>query len=100
MLTRHADAVATVRAFAERSGALRVVLLVDAGAEATMLDCAPDGALELTDAGRTFEIPAAAPVDAAPRALPDVVHDERLRQPRKGAQLPRASAVAAAHTTP
>jgi hypothetical protein len=71
-LARHAEAVATVRAFAERSGALRVVLLVDTGAEATMLDCAPDGALELTDAGRTFEIPAAAPVDAAPRALPDL----------------------------
>ena len=71
-LTRHAEAVATVRAFAERSGALRVVLLVDAGAEATMLDCAPGGALELTDAGRTFEIPAAAPVDAAPRVLPDI----------------------------
>ena len=71
-LTRHAEAVATVRAFAERSGALRVVLLVDAGDEATMLDCAPDGALELTDAGRTFEIPAAAHVDAAPRALPDL----------------------------
>jgi len=71
-LTRHAEAVATVRAFAERSGALRVVLLVDAGDEATMLDCAPDGALELTDAGRTFEIPAAAQVDAAPRALPDL----------------------------
>ena len=71
-LTRHAEAVATVRAFAERSGALRVVLLVDAGAEATMLDCAPDGALELTDAGRTFEIPAAARVDAAPRVLPEL----------------------------
>ena len=73
-LTRHAEAVATVRAFAERSGALRVVLLVDAGtgAEPTMLDCAPGGALELTDAGRTFEIEAGASVDAAPRALPDI----------------------------
>ncbi len=73
-LTRHAEAVATVRAFAERSGALRVVLLVDAGTgvEPTMLDCAPDGALELTDAGRTFEIDAGASVDAAPRALPDI----------------------------
>jgi hypothetical protein len=73
-LIRNAEAVATVRAFAERSGALRVVLLVDtgAGAEATMLDCAPGGALELTDAGRTFEIPAGAPVDAVPRPLPDI----------------------------
>lgn len=71
-LTRNAEAVATVRAFAERSGSLRVVLLVDAGAEATMLDCAPSGALELTEAGRMFEIPADAPVDAVPRALPDI----------------------------
>jgi hypothetical protein len=71
-LTRNAEAVATVRAFAERSGALRVVLLVDTGAEATMLDCAPGGALELTDAGRTFEIPAGTPVDATPRVLPDI----------------------------
>ena len=30
-LARHAEAVATVRAFAERSGAERVVLLVDPG---------------------------------------------------------------------
>jgi hypothetical protein len=71
-LARNAEAVATVRAFAERSGALRVVLLVDAGEEATMLDCSADGALELTDAGRTFEIPAGALVDAEPRALPDL----------------------------
>jgi hypothetical protein len=73
-LARHAEAVATVRAFAERSGALRVVLLVDAGAggEATMLDCAPDGTLELTDAGRVVEIPPTADTDAAPRALPEI----------------------------
>jgi hypothetical protein len=73
-ISRHAEAVATVRAFAERSGALRVVLLVDAGAgaEATMLDCATGGAVELTDAGRTVEIPAAARVDAAPRELPEI----------------------------
>jgi predicted ATP-grasp superfamily ATP-dependent carboligase len=43
-LARHEEAVATVRAFAKRSGAQRVVLLVDVGdGEATMLDCAPGG---------------------------------------------------------
>jgi hypothetical protein len=74
VLTRHAEAVATVRAFAGRSGALRVVLLVDGGdgAAATMLDCAPGGALELSDGGRALRIPAGARVDAAPRELPDI----------------------------
>jgi hypothetical protein len=72
-LARHAEAVATVRAFAERSGALRVVLLVDAGDEApaTMLDCS-GGALELTDADGAWRIPAGEAVDAPPRPLPDL----------------------------
>src|SRR4051812_24849568 len=64
-LQRHAEAVATVRAFAARSGAERVVLLVDPGdgGAATMLDCGPGGALELTDGGRSWEVPATAEVD-------------------------------------
>jgi hypothetical protein len=68
------EAVATVRAFARRSGALRVVLLVDPGdgGQATMLECAPDGAVEVTDAGRTWGVAAGSPVDADPRALPDI----------------------------
>jgi hypothetical protein len=72
-VSRHAEAIATVRAFAERSGALRVVLLVDAGdgVEATMLDCS-GGTVELTDAGTTIEVAPEAEVDAAPRALPDI----------------------------
>jgi hypothetical protein len=71
-LARHAEAVATVRAFAERSGALRVVLLVDRGnGEATMLDCA-SGSLELTEGGRTVTVPAGTAVAAAPRRLPDL----------------------------
>jgi hypothetical protein len=73
VLARHAEAVATVRAFAERSGALRVVLLVDAGdGAATMLDCAAGGALELTDGGDTWHVPAGAPVFTQPRPLPDL----------------------------
>jgi hypothetical protein len=73
-LARHAEAVATVRAFSERSGARRVVLLVDPGdpGRPAMLDCAPGGALELTDQGRMWEIPAGVPVDVAPRVVPDV----------------------------
>ena len=73
-LARHAEAIATVRAFAERSGAQRVVLLVDPGdgTTATMLDCGPQGSLELTDGDETFEIPAATPVTARPRAFPDL----------------------------
>ena len=73
-LARHAEAVATVRAFSERSGAERVVLLVDPGdgGTATMLDCARGGALELTDGDATYEIPASTRVDARPRPFPDL----------------------------
>ena len=73
-LARHAEAVATVRAFADRSGAGRVVLLVDPGdgTTATMVDCALDGAVELTEGDATVAIPADTPVDAAPRQLPEL----------------------------
>jgi hypothetical protein len=72
-VARHAEAVATVRAFAERSGAQRVVLLVDDGdGPATMLDCAPGGALELTDGTGAWRVPAGTPVEADPRPLPDL----------------------------
>jgi hypothetical protein len=74
VLARHAEAVATVRAFAERSGAERVVLLVDPGdgSTATMLDCARSGTLELTDGDTTWQVPAATRVDVPPRAFPDL----------------------------
>jgi len=73
-LDRHAEAIATVREFAVRSGAQRVVLLVDPGdgTPAAMLDCAPGGALELTEGDATVAIPEHTPVDAAPRALPEL----------------------------
>jgi hypothetical protein len=71
VLSRHAEAIATVRVFAERSGAQRVVLLVDPGdgTTATMLDWTP-AAFELTDAGQTHLITTAAA--ARPRPLPDL----------------------------
>ena len=58
-LARHAEAVATVRAFTERAGALRVVLLVDSGdgSAATMIDCGPDGAFELAERQRAGAFP-------------------------------------------
>jgi hypothetical protein len=67
------EAVATIRSFTERSGAERVVLLVDAGDgdEATMLECTA-GDVELTAGGRTWRIPADRPLDAAPREFPDL----------------------------
>jgi hypothetical protein len=73
-LERHAEAAATVRAFSERSRAERVVLLVDLGDEhpPAMLDCAPGGALELTDAGAMWRVPADVEAGARPRPLPDV----------------------------
>jgi hypothetical protein len=69
---RHSEAIATVRAFAERSGALRVVLIVDPGdgSTATMLECGADGTIELTEGDETVPVPAV--VAAAPRPLPEL----------------------------
>jgi hypothetical protein len=74
-LARHAEAVATVRAFTKKAGALRVVLLVDSGdgSAATMLDCNADGALELAEQDdRRWSVPAGTPVTASPRPLPEL----------------------------
>jgi len=73
-IARHAEAIATVRAFAGRSEALRVVLLLDLGAEQepAMLDAGTGGALVLTDEGEAHEVPAAMPVPAPARALPEI----------------------------
>ena len=67
------QAVATVRAFAERSGAERVVLLIDPGdgGEASMLEWMA-GEVELTDGGRTWQVPPDTFVDAEPLAFPDL----------------------------
>jgi hypothetical protein len=68
----HGEAIATLRAFAERSGALRVVLLVDPGdgSTATMLECDADGTVSLTEGDETVEVPR--DVDGAPRPLPEL----------------------------
>ncbi len=69
---RHAEAIATIRAFSERSGAQRVVLLVDPGdgTTATMLECAADGTLALTEGAETRHV--TEPVSGVPRPLPEL----------------------------
>jgi hypothetical protein len=72
-LARHADAVATARAFAARAGAARVVLVLDTGEEAAvMVYCGPDGAVALTEGETVHAVPAAMTVPAAARALPEL----------------------------
>jgi hypothetical protein len=71
-LARHAQAIATVRAFAARSGALRVVLLIDHGdgEPATMLDWTAEK-LELTEEDGAVAVPDGA-AEGTPRPLPDL----------------------------
>ena len=73
-IARHAEAIATVREFAARAGAERVIALVDRGEdhEPAMLECAGAGDIQLTDEGRTWTIPAAAPSPAPARPLPEI----------------------------
>jgi hypothetical protein len=69
-----AEAVATVRAFGAASGAERVVLLVDRGADrdALMFDGDGLGAIEVTEDGRESVIEPSTPPGAAPRPLPEL----------------------------
>jgi hypothetical protein len=63
------SAVATVRAFAERSGAARVVLLLDEG------EARPPTLVELSEAGLEVMAdgaPATVPEGGTPAALPDI----------------------------
>lgn len=55
-LARHGVAAATVRAFADGSGATRVSVLLDAGggALAAVLECEPGGPVALTADGTTY----------------------------------------------
>jgi hypothetical protein len=71
---RHAEAIATVREFAARAGAERVVALVDRGEERepAMLECVASGDVQLTDDGRTWAIPSSAPSPAPARPLPEI----------------------------
>src|SRR4051794_31766298 len=73
-LDRHGEAVATVRAFSQRSRAARVVLLVDAGdgSTAAMIDCTAGGDIELTEGERAWGVPADTPIPALPRPFPEL----------------------------
>ena len=73
-LARHGEAVATVRDYQQRTGALRVVVLVDRGEDETplMIDCDDEQAVEITDGDRIVTVPADADAPAAPRSLPDI----------------------------
>jgi hypothetical protein len=72
-LARHSEEVATVRVFRERSGASRVVLLVEAGeGEAVMVDCDATGAIEITEGDDVAVIPATAAIPGPARPLPDI----------------------------
>jgi hypothetical protein len=66
------EVIATARAFAERSGAERVVLLVDRDGEVLMVDVGSAGAVQVDDGERTYALAAGAPVEAAARSLPDI----------------------------
>ena len=72
-LGRHAVALASVHELAARSGAQRVVLLVDEGeaADATMVEYACGG-LELTEAGVTEQVSPREIGQVTPAVLPDL----------------------------
>src|SRR3954454_1943572 len=73
LLVRHAEAIATVRDFAGRSGAERVVVLVDRGEEhPLMLEHADDGTVEVTAEGRAAALGPATPLPAVGRPLPEI----------------------------
>jgi hypothetical protein len=71
---RHAVALASVVELAQRAGAQRIVLLIDEGelADATMIEWAGDGSLQLTQAGETERVAPAAIAQVPPADLPDV----------------------------
>ena len=70
-LARHGEEVATVRAFQQRSQATRVVLLLEASGQATMIEADAHG-IEITEGEAVAFIPPTAAVPATPKALPEV----------------------------
>jgi hypothetical protein len=67
-VARHDAVLATLRAFAAGSGVAKVTVVLDegTGADATLLECTPDGTVELTDAEQTYVIPPEAGGHVAP----------------------------------
>jgi hypothetical protein len=73
-LARHGEAIATVREYAQRAGALRVVLLVDQGEDRPplMIECDDEHDVEVTDGDTVATIPAHADAATGPRRLPEI----------------------------
>lgn len=71
-LARHSVEVATVRAFQQRSGATRVVLLLEAEQTATMVESDLDGGIEITEGEAVAYIPNTAAIPAPPKPLPEI----------------------------
>jgi len=69
-----APAVATARAFAGASGAERVVLLIDRGADrdAVMIECDELGTVEITEDGVVTDVEPDVPPGAPPHPLPEL----------------------------
>ena len=67
-VTRHEVALATLREFTERSLAIRVSVLLDAGdgLSGALLECEPGEPLALSEAGETYLVP----VDALSSVIP------------------------------
>jgi hypothetical protein len=71
-LARHGEEIATALAFAQRSHATRVVLLLHtADGETAMLDATAEG-IEISEGEAITFIPPDAAVPAVPRALPEM----------------------------
>jgi hypothetical protein len=63
------EAIATARAFQERTNALRVVLILE---PATMIDIAPGEDIEVTEGDTLTTLPATAHAETPPKPLPDI----------------------------
>ena len=69
-IAHHGRAIATVRVFAEESGAERVAVVLDAGGgQAVLLECLPGEALELTVGDDAFVIPRDATASVTPHPV-------------------------------
>jgi hypothetical protein len=74
LAARHPEAVASVRAFADATGAQRVVLLVDQGDDehVAMIEWFAGGAVDVTEGEESTTLPPGAPAGAEPHPLPHV----------------------------
>lgn len=68
---RHGPALATIRAYTEQSGAERVAVLLDAGAQALVVECEPGAGLDVVVGEERVSVaPGAAPHELEVRRAP------------------------------